>query len=62
MPFVGQDNLLRQFPTEFFSRTTGDFEGDAGDVIEAHEWKCIRTVNGIIFFFKLNSIPVYAMH
>lgn len=52
VPCAGQDNFLRT-PIECL-RVTGDFEGDAGDVIEAHEWKCVRTVNGgIIFFLKL---------
>ncbi|KAG4136770.1 hypothetical protein ERO13_D07G028500v2 [Gossypium hirsutum] len=26
------------------------FEGEFGDAIEAHEWKCVRTVNGIRIF------------
>ncbi|KAK9027100.1 hypothetical protein V6N11_066945 [Hibiscus sabdariffa] len=25
----------------------GYFEGEFGDAIEAHEWKCVRTINGI---------------
>ncbi|KAK2993672.1 hypothetical protein RJ640_009487 [Escallonia rubra] len=28
----------------------GYFEAHAGDVIEAHEWKCARTINGVRFF------------
>ncbi|KAK3000657.1 hypothetical protein RJ639_020837 [Escallonia herrerae] len=30
--------------------SNGYFEADAGDVIEAHEWKCVRTINGVRFF------------
>ncbi|KAL8133342.1 hypothetical protein AgCh_008705 [Apium graveolens] len=28
----------------------GNLEGDAGDVVEGHEWKCVRTVNGVRVF------------
>ncbi|XP_057968358.1 protein ENHANCED DISEASE RESISTANCE 2-like isoform X2 [Malania oleifera] len=28
----------------------GFFEGDSGDAIEAHQWKCVRTINGIRIF------------
>lgn len=35
--------------------TDGDFEGEFGDAVEAHEWKCVRTINGILLmpFFGL---------
>ncbi|KAK1395932.1 protein ENHANCED DISEASE RESISTANCE 2-like [Heracleum sosnowskyi] len=47
----GQDNFLRP-PIDSCLRVTGDLEGDAGDVIEAHEWKCVRTVNGGVRIFE----------
>ncbi|XP_074364798.1 protein ENHANCED DISEASE RESISTANCE 2-like isoform X2 [Apium graveolens] len=45
----GQDYFLRP-PMESCLRVTGDFEGDAGDVIEAHAWRCVRTLNGVRIF------------
>lgn len=49
MRFVGQD---MRHSRELCRRPTGEFDGDAGDAIEAHEWKCVRTFNGIISCFK----------
>lgn len=43
---TGPETLLRQ-SAELSSRANRYFEGDSGDAIEAHEWKCVRTVNGI---------------
>jgi hypothetical protein len=32
-------------------RGDGFYEGgDNGDAIEAHEWKCVRTINGVRIF------------
>ncbi|XP_058114159.1 protein ENHANCED DISEASE RESISTANCE 2-like isoform X2 [Magnolia sinica] len=40
----GPETLLRKSSD---LRSDGYFDGDVTDAIEAHEWKCIRTVNGI---------------
>lgn len=39
---------MRQ-PSELGANLSSDgyFDKDAGDAIEAHEWKCVRTINGI---------------
>ncbi|XP_058180804.1 protein ENHANCED DISEASE RESISTANCE 2 isoform X1 [Rhododendron vialii] len=47
----GPESLLRK--SSNLGRTVGldgYLHGDGGDVIEAHEWKCVRTVNGIRIF------------
>ncbi|KAG6493827.1 hypothetical protein ZIOFF_048830 [Zingiber officinale] len=31
------------------------FEGDIGDVIEMHDWKCVRTVNGVRIFEDVSN-------
>lgn len=56
--YVGPETLLRQSSLNVNIQTAGNLEGDAGDVIEGHEWKCVRTVNGSALFFYLviNSI------
>ncbi|KAJ4958272.1 hypothetical protein NE237_025383 [Protea cynaroides] len=46
----GPENLLHQSSDLGDFRSERYFEGDAGDAIEAHEWKCIRTFNGIRIF------------
>ncbi|XP_027918766.1 protein ENHANCED DISEASE RESISTANCE 2-like isoform X3 [Vigna unguiculata] len=43
----GPEKLLRQ--SSKLSRTDG-FEGDGGDAVEAHQWKCIFTLAGIRIF------------
>ncbi|KAL1817681.1 hypothetical protein ACET3Z_020255 [Daucus carota] len=45
----GQGQDMRH-SRELCRRPTGDFDGDAGDAIEAHEWKCVRTFNGVRIF------------
>lgn len=45
--FTGPETLLRQ--SSYLGGTVrgeGFFEGNNGDAIEAHEWKCVRTLNG----------------
>ncbi|KAI8026558.1 hypothetical protein LOK49_LG02G00798 [Camellia lanceoleosa] len=34
----------------------GYFQGDDGDVIEAHEWKCVCMVNGVRIFEDVANI------
>ncbi|KAM6553198.1 hypothetical protein CsatB_013960 [Cannabis sativa] len=47
----GPDALLRQSSHLAASAgTDGFFDREVGDVIEAHEWKCVRTVNGVRIF------------
>ncbi|KAG4190348.1 hypothetical protein ERO13_A07G025000v2 [Gossypium hirsutum] len=47
----GPEMLLRQTSNLGGSGTSNRyFEGEFGDAIEAHEWKCVRTVNGIRIF------------
>ncbi|KAK4431825.1 protein ENHANCED DISEASE RESISTANCE 2-like [Sesamum alatum] len=31
------------------------FDADGGDVVEAHEWKCVRTINGVRIFEDVAS-------
>lgn len=45
---TGPETLLRQSSDlGGTARAEGYYEGDIGDAIEAHEWKCVRTLNGI---------------
>ncbi|KAJ4951312.1 hypothetical protein NE237_028144 [Protea cynaroides] len=46
----GPETLLRQNSSVGDFSSERDFEAGAGDVIEPHEWKCVRTVNGIRIF------------
>ncbi|XP_074371561.1 protein ENHANCED DISEASE RESISTANCE 2-like isoform X3 [Apium graveolens] len=46
----GPETLLRQSSLNVNIQTAGNLEGDAGDVVEGHEWKCVRTVNGVRVF------------
>ncbi|OVA16368.1 START domain [Macleaya cordata] len=47
----GPETLLRQASDLGGAvRSDGYFEGDVGDAIEAHQWKCVHTVNGIRIF------------
>ncbi|XP_039059992.1 protein ENHANCED DISEASE RESISTANCE 2-like [Hibiscus syriacus] len=43
----GPETLTRQSSTLGNSGSFGDFEGEFGDAVEAHEWKCVRTINGV---------------
>ncbi|RVW43687.1 hypothetical protein CK203_080456 [Vitis vinifera] len=43
----GPESLLRQSSNLGVKvRSDGYIEGDGGDAIEAHEWKCVRTIDG----------------
>ncbi|PNY04600.1 lipid binding protein [Trifolium pratense] len=44
----GPETLLRQ-SSKLAGRRDG-FEGDSGDTVEAHQWKCVLTVAGIRIF------------
>ncbi|XP_010245529.1 PREDICTED: protein ENHANCED DISEASE RESISTANCE 2-like isoform X1 [Nelumbo nucifera] len=51
----GPEMLLRQSSRLGNFLSDGFFEGNVGDAIEAHEWKCVRTVNGIRIFEDVDS-------
>ncbi|RVW43685.1 hypothetical protein CK203_080455 [Vitis vinifera] len=47
----GPESLLRQSSNLGVKvRSDGYIEGDGGDAIEAHEWKCVRTID-VLFGF-----------
>lgn len=59
---TGPETLLRQSSDLGGSvRGEGFFEGDIGDAIEAHEWKCVRTLNGtfLLTFLYLLERPLW---
>ncbi|KAK8980261.1 hypothetical protein V6N11_061475 [Hibiscus sabdariffa] len=43
----GPETLSRQGSSLGNGASFGDFEGEFGDAVEAHEWKCVRTINGV---------------
>ncbi|XP_031479449.1 protein ENHANCED DISEASE RESISTANCE 2 [Nymphaea colorata] len=52
----GPEVLLRQSSNlESNTQSTQYSEGDVDDAIEAHEWKCIHTTNGIRIFEEISS-------
>ncbi|XP_020688979.1 protein ENHANCED DISEASE RESISTANCE 2-like isoform X1 [Dendrobium catenatum] len=50
--------MLLQKTSELGSRLKTDryLEGEVGDAMEAHEWRCIRTINGIRIFEEATSL------
>ncbi|XP_028760833.1 protein ENHANCED DISEASE RESISTANCE 2 [Neltuma alba] len=44
----GPETLLRQ--SSIATSGLDGFEGDSGDAFEAHQWKCVRTMDGIRIF------------
>ncbi|KAI3913666.1 hypothetical protein MKX01_035862 [Papaver californicum] len=48
----GPEALLRQISDlgDEHVKSDGVFKGDVGDAVEAHQWKCVHTVNGIRIF------------
>ncbi|KAI3771820.1 hypothetical protein L6452_02989 [Arctium lappa] len=47
----GPETLVRRSSNLGRHHRSSDFmEGDAADAIEAHEWRCVRTVNGVRIF------------
>ncbi|KAJ8753190.1 hypothetical protein K2173_017776 [Erythroxylum novogranatense] len=52
----GPETLLRQ-SSNLGGHSTSDayFEGEVGDAIEAHEWKCVRTINGVRILEDVSS-------
>ncbi|KAJ6362074.1 hypothetical protein OIU78_002470 [Salix suchowensis] len=48
---LGPETLLRQSSNLASNvRPDGYFDGEVGDAIEFHQWKCIRTINGVRIF------------
>ena len=46
--------LLRQSSSlDGRGRADAFFDAHGGDAVEAHEWKCVRTINGIFFFLVM---------
>ncbi|CAN0901095.1 Protein ENHANCED DISEASE RESISTANCE 2-like [Linum grandiflorum] len=44
----GPEKLLQQVASlDPKARTDVDFEDESGDAVETHEWKCVRTINGV---------------
>ncbi|KAG9456242.1 hypothetical protein H6P81_000750 [Aristolochia fimbriata] len=53
----GPERLLRQASDIGNNIRLNDyFEGDAADAIEAHEWKCVRAMNGTRIFEDVTSL------
>lgn len=49
--------LLRQSSDlQAAMRSDRYFEGEIGDAVEAHEWKCVRTINGTFLIADLDLI------
>ncbi|KAL7589942.1 hypothetical protein Lser_V15G37913 [Lactuca serriola] len=47
----GPESLVRRSSNLGRHQRSNEFmEGDAADVIEAHEWRCVRTINGVRLF------------
>ncbi|CAN1318633.1 Protein ENHANCED DISEASE RESISTANCE 2-like [Linum perenne] len=47
----GPEKLLQQVSNlDPKVRTDVDFEDESGDAVETHEWKCVRTINGVRIF------------
>ncbi|KDP38628.1 hypothetical protein JCGZ_03981 [Jatropha curcas] len=52
----GPEMLLRQSSTlDATAKSDRFYEGEIGDAIEAHEWKCVRTVNGVRIFEDVSN-------
>nr|GMC65105.1 protein ENHANCED DISEASE RESISTANCE 2-like isoform X1 [Ipomoea batatas] len=45
----GPEKLLRQ-SSSLGANSRSELYADGGDAIEAHEWKCVRTINGVRIF------------
>ncbi|XP_071910866.1 protein ENHANCED DISEASE RESISTANCE 2-like isoform X2 [Coffea arabica] len=52
----GPEMLLRQSSSlEGRGRADAFFDAHGGDAVEAHEWKCVRTINGVRIFEDVAS-------
>ncbi|CAN1318641.1 Protein ENHANCED DISEASE RESISTANCE 2 [Linum perenne] len=55
----GPEKLLQQVSNlDPKVRTDVDFEDESGDAVETHEWKCVRTINGVRIFEDVSDCKV----
>lgn len=62
--FIGPETLLRK-ASGIGAETRLDeyFDADGGDVVQAHEWRCVRTINGELHSATFPSAkPVHLEH
>ncbi|KVH88316.1 hypothetical protein Ccrd_024152 [Cynara cardunculus var. scolymus] len=58
----GPESLIRRSLSLGVNRRAADFcEGDAADVVEANEWKCIRTVNGTFKILGYDILMLFSL-
>ncbi|CAN0838554.1 Protein ENHANCED DISEASE RESISTANCE 2 [Linum grandiflorum] len=54
--FEGPETLLRQASNLVSnSKSDGFFEAESEDVIDIHQWRCVRTINGVRIFEDVSS-------
>lgn len=46
--FIGESLVRRSLSLSGSNKNVEFCEGDAADVIEGHEWKCVRTLRGTL--------------
>ncbi|KAK6151642.1 hypothetical protein DH2020_014277 [Rehmannia glutinosa] len=51
----GPEMLLRKASSLGDRRLDAYFDADGGDVVQAHEWRCVRTINGVRIFEDVAS-------
>ena len=69
MYITGPEMLLRQSSDlQIHERVNTNFGGDTGDAPEAHEWRFVRTLNGISLCYtdwhpisKMVQLPVFIL-
>lgn len=57
---IGPDMLLRKASNLGGNRKL-DAYFDAGDAVEAHEWKCVRTINGRFLFQNFHHLNSFVL-
>lgn len=53
----GPETLLRQ--SSKLAGRPDRFEGDSGDTVEAHQWKCVHTMAGIFPVINIHYFVAY---
>lgn len=48
--FIGPEMLVRKASSVGGNTVDTFYDADSGDTVEAHEWRCVRTVNGTVSF------------
>lgn len=46
--FIGPEMLVRKASGIGGNSVDIYYDADGGDTVEAHEWRCVRTVNGTV--------------